>query len=255
MKRLNIARFALACLFPILATAETIAHMGVATLALSSEERKAVTLPEGIGLKVDALTPGAPAEAVLELDDILQKLDDQWLVMPEQLAVLVRMRKPGQEVVLTVLRGGEAREIKLVLGEREREKQQVAAPGPQVQEMAAGAENLPEEMQVRRVILHQMMQAGNMPAQVGGGNQFQVQMVGGFGGNAAISRNVRFSENGLNVRFEEKDGKASVSATRGDAVEFEGSVNTPEERAKVPAALRQTLIDKNLIPKDPDAAP
>jgi hypothetical protein len=38
-------------------------------------------------------------------------------------------------------------------------------------------------------------------------------------------------------------------------VEFEGSVNTPEERAKVPAALRQTLIDKNLIPKDPDAAP
>jgi hypothetical protein len=72
-----------------------------------------------VGLVVDELVPDSPAaKAGLKEYDVLQKLDDQLLVNPEQLATLVRMHKSGEEITLTVIREGKPTEVKVTLAER-----------------------------------------------------------------------------------------------------------------------------------------
>lgn len=74
--------------------------------------RQQLKLPKGIGIVIDHIEKGSPAEAAgLKQYDVLTKLDDQWLVSIEQLAVLVRMHKNGEEVRLTVIRESQPRII------------------------------------------------------------------------------------------------------------------------------------------------
>src|SRR5262249_53252442 len=67
--------------------------------------------------RVDA---GGPAEqAGIQQHDILEKLEDQLLVNPQQLNVLVRSYKSGQTVNLTLLRQGEHKTVPVTLAEKE----------------------------------------------------------------------------------------------------------------------------------------
>ncbi|MBK1884253.1 PDZ domain-containing protein [Luteolibacter pohnpeiensis] len=76
------------------------------------------TLPPGIGMIVESVVPGSPAEAAgLASPDLLWKLGDQMLVNYGQLVTLLRLSKPGDEVTLSIFRAGIPMEIKLVLGE------------------------------------------------------------------------------------------------------------------------------------------
>lgn len=75
-------------------------------------------LPPGIGFLVKSMDPGGPAEtAGLRELDLIWKLNDQMLVNESQLAALLRLSKPGQEIVLGAFRGGKPLEVKLRLGE------------------------------------------------------------------------------------------------------------------------------------------
>lgn len=75
-------------------------------------------LPPGIGFLVKSMDAGGPAEtAGLRELDLIWKLNDQMLVNESQLAALLRLSKPGQEVVLGAFRGGKPVEVKLKLGE------------------------------------------------------------------------------------------------------------------------------------------
>jgi hypothetical protein len=74
-------------------------------------------LPPGIGFVINRVTAGGPGEtAGLRATDLLWKLDDQLLVNEAQLGALLRLRQPGEEVVLAVFRGGAPLEIALRLG-------------------------------------------------------------------------------------------------------------------------------------------
>ena len=76
-------------------------------------------LPPGIGFVVRSIDPGGPAaSAGLEEYDVLWKLGDQMLVNEGQLAALLRLSKPGDEVVLSGFRAGKPLEVKLKLGEQ-----------------------------------------------------------------------------------------------------------------------------------------
>lgn len=95
------------------------AFLGVSASAAPDELRQRLQLPAGIGLVVGSVEPRSPAErAGLKPHDLLHKLNDQLLVNVEQLTVLVRTFKPGQEVKLTILRGGRSTELSARLGER-----------------------------------------------------------------------------------------------------------------------------------------
>jgi hypothetical protein len=81
------------------------AYLGVHTSRLDRAVSHQLGLPNGLHLLVERVAEGSPAEyAGLQLHDILLKFDDQFLVNPEQLKTLVRMRNPGERVNLSILR-------------------------------------------------------------------------------------------------------------------------------------------------------
>ena len=96
------------------------AYLGVSTSAVPDALRQHLGLKEGVGLVVDFVEKGSPAEqAGVKQYDILNKLDDQILVNAHQLAVLVRARKAGESVNLSVIRGGKEQSIPAKLVEKE----------------------------------------------------------------------------------------------------------------------------------------
>lgn len=75
------------------------------------------SLPRGIGFVVKSIDKGGPAQtAGLAEFDLLWKLGDQMLVNEAQLATLLRLSKPGEEVVISGFRAGKPLEVKLKLG-------------------------------------------------------------------------------------------------------------------------------------------
>lgn len=75
-------------------------------------------LPPGIGFVVNELAEGGPAEkAGVRKLDLLWKMEEQMLVNEGQLATLLRLAAPGEEVTLSVFREGKSLELKVTLGE------------------------------------------------------------------------------------------------------------------------------------------
>lgn len=97
--------------------AEKAAFLGVSAVPLDPAIAVHVGLPEGVGLLVRAVAPEGSARDVIEPQDILHKLDEQILVSPDQLAILVRSRKPGDEVKISLIRRGERKALSVKLGE------------------------------------------------------------------------------------------------------------------------------------------
>lgn len=99
---------------------EKAAYLGVATSPAQPAMRQQLRLPRGVGLVVDFIEPKSPAdEAGLHQYDVIEKLDDQILINPQQLAVLVRIRQPGDSIKLTAIRDGKPLPIDVKLVERE----------------------------------------------------------------------------------------------------------------------------------------
>ncbi len=95
-----------------------VAYLGVLTGPVSPELRSQFSLPEGFGLVVAEVMAGSPAQmAGLKKHDVLLKLDDQRLVNMEQLKALVRSRKNGDTVSLSVITGGKETQIQVILAE------------------------------------------------------------------------------------------------------------------------------------------
>lgn len=75
-------------------------------------------LPPGIGFMIRSITPGGPAEtAGLKEFDVLWMMGDQMLVNEGQLAALLRLSKPGEEVSFSGFRAGKPIKVQLKLGE------------------------------------------------------------------------------------------------------------------------------------------
>jgi len=98
--------------------AEKTAFLGVVTTRATGTLRSQLKLKAG--LVVETVEPKSSAEtAGLQVHDIIEKCDDQWLINPAQFIGLIRMYKPGETVTLTVLREGEQKKITAKLEERE----------------------------------------------------------------------------------------------------------------------------------------
>lgn len=75
-------------------------------------------LPMGVGFMVKGVDPDGPAEvAKLHAFDVLWKMDGQLLINEAQLATLLGLHKPADEVTLAVFRGGQPLELKMKLGD------------------------------------------------------------------------------------------------------------------------------------------
>ena len=92
-------------------------YLGVQAEPLDFESADLLLLPHGTGLNVLGVPAGGPAAAAgLEPGDVMLRFNDQVLINPAQLAVLIRTRDAGERVTLTVLRDGEELELAAELG-------------------------------------------------------------------------------------------------------------------------------------------
>jgi hypothetical protein len=100
---------------------EKAAWLGVSTDTIPAALRHNLALKhKGIGLIVQRVEPKSPAaDAGLEQYDLIEKLNDQWLVNSNQFGVLIRMFNPGDEITLSVIRQGQPQQIKATLAEKE----------------------------------------------------------------------------------------------------------------------------------------
>lgn len=98
------------------------AYLGVSARPAPPLLRRHLGLPAGMGLVVEFVADKTPASAAgIKPDDVLEKLNDQLLVNPEQLAVLVRSYKPGDEIKLSIVRDGQKQTLSIKLAEHDLE--------------------------------------------------------------------------------------------------------------------------------------
>lgn len=98
---------------------KSVAYLGLLTNPVSRELQAQFDLPEGFGLQIVEVMPDSPALAAgLKEHDVLLNFEDQKLVNMEQLQTLVRSKKKGDSVMLTVLSGGQRKPVPVTIGER-----------------------------------------------------------------------------------------------------------------------------------------
>ena len=97
-----------------------VVFLGVSASPSPRELSAHLPIPRDTGLVVEGIVPDSPAaKAGLEENDVLTKLDDQILIHPRQLSVLVANGKEGDSVKVFFIRKGESKEADVVLGMRE----------------------------------------------------------------------------------------------------------------------------------------
>jgi hypothetical protein len=93
---------------------------GVESMHPSLVGQLAHLLGQGRDVTVTELLKGSPADAAgLQVNDVVVSYDDQHIYSPEQLVKFVQSDKPGREVALGIVRGGDKKTIKVTLGEHE----------------------------------------------------------------------------------------------------------------------------------------
>ena len=94
--------------------------LGVVATEVSPPVRAQIDLPEGVGLSIDAVAAGGPAEkAGVRQFDVIHKFNDQVVCSPEQLTTLVKVAGSGTRVPLTLVRGGREKVVEAVLEDHE----------------------------------------------------------------------------------------------------------------------------------------
>ncbi|OUU38674.1 MAG: hypothetical protein CBC16_08540 [Verrucomicrobia bacterium TMED56] len=97
---------------------EKVTFLGVSTSTLPALISDQLNLPRGLYLSVDQVSTGSPAEkAGIICNDILLNFDDQILVNSTQLKAVVKMKNSGDSVLLNILRRGQKTSVQVVLDE------------------------------------------------------------------------------------------------------------------------------------------
>jgi hypothetical protein len=192
---------------------EKAAFLGVVAVPADPAMRSQLKLPRGIGLVINQINDNTPAAtAGIQEHDIFTKLDDQWLVSSQQLGVLIRMHKAGDEITLTGLREGQPVTVKAKLEEKE---MVINDNGDQMLGWNVA-----------------------MPAQVDFDKVKDFQGLVIDGDDAALV----IKDNDQTLKVSMKDGERHLVATDGNGtVLFDGPVETEDQRKSLPADLSEKL--------------
>jgi PDZ domain len=99
--------------------ARAVTWLGVSTEEASEALASQLGLKPGQGLLVDFVAPDSPASrSGIQKFDVIEQLGDQTLVDPVQLRKLVQMQKEGDTVKLTIYRGGKRQAVSATLAKR-----------------------------------------------------------------------------------------------------------------------------------------
>jgi serine protease Do len=207
---------------------EMAAFLGVITVPVSPAMREQLKLAKGVGLTVEGVEADSPAaQAGMQQYDIIQKINDQWLINAHQLAVLVRMHKPGDDVTLSVIRQGQPINVTAKLVEKELAvldgANLLGMPGVNV----FGGEQFiaPEGSMILRGPMH--LELDDVIKRAKGDS---------------MTMSMSDDENTMTMTV--REGRKHLTATdREGNVIFNGPIDTDEQRQALPEALK-SKIDK-----------
>jgi hypothetical protein len=249
------------------APSEKVTFLGVETASVPDALAAQLGLGENMGLVVRRVADDSPAASVLKEHDVLTKFGDQLLVDSRQLSVLIRAKKAGDEVKLTLFRGGKEMTVSVKLAEHEVPRMfglrsgdmpdnemfrffQGDAGGPMI-------ERLRELPGIGRDELRDVLRMIGRER----GNWFagpRVHIMKRKGGSSLLNMaegNFAYSDEEGAVEINASNGKRqlTVKDAKGN-VTFQGPINTDEEREKLPAEVKKRLgkIDSATIDFEAD---
>lgn len=209
------------------------AGVAYAGLNVGPRDEAAAAVPAGVGIVVGFIDPKGPSVGRIEEGDILTRLDDQMLFNAEQFRALVRTRKPGDKVKLTLQRGAEPMVVELTLGARvEREPRDAAAPGARgaARDLPPGVTIVGPGGVIPPELLRQLqdLQAGALPAP---GARSMIPSIDDLRARAGASSS---SSHSFSFSF----GNGAKSSSTSMASDAEGSVTIREEDGKRHAMIK-----------------
>jgi serine protease Do len=230
---------------------EKVTYLGVQTAPVGRALAAQLGLPRDTGLVVTAVSESSPAAAVLKEHDVLTKLDDQLLVDQHQLGVLIRAKKEGDEVTLTVVRGGKETKMKAKLGQHEVPKLAMwEAATPAAGSFQSFALEAPAVARLRQLPGMDAGQMNEVIRVIGNnrGNWFGTPGVQVFrrGGGATIldlpKGNMVYSDDEGSIEVKADDGRRDLIVKDKDGkVLHEGQINSKEDREKLPKEIKERL--------------
>lgn len=206
------------------------AGVGLTLSRASGVLRQQLALRRGAGLVVEEVAPGSQASrAGFIQHDVLVRLDDQLLVLPEQLDALLESSEHDDPLACTVLRGG--REVVVPMGrERQpalRQARASAAGGglrPTASALAIVEHSAPKQGPIAAAPLRRLTDE----TLVRQDDDYQIRLTGG----------------------DEK--RLVVSDARGHVV-FNDAIDTPEGRSRMPGAVRARVEQMERLLERPAA--
>jgi hypothetical protein len=198
----------------------TFASLGLTLTRASAVLRQQLAIKRGAGLVVEGVTAGSrAARAGFVQHDVLVKLDDQLLLLPEQLDALLESAEPDAPLDCTVLRGGREVVIPIANGApvAVRAQRGTAANGglrPTASSLALVAESLPKQGPIDATRLRRLADE----TLVRQDPDFQIRLMSG------------------------DETRLIVSDPQGRVV-FNDTIDTPEGRSRMPIAVRDRVTD------------
>ncbi len=136
---------------------EEYAYLGVYVESIPEILGEHLGLQPGVGVVVEGVIEGGPAEAAgLNKNDLLLRFDDQILIGTKQTVTLVRISEPGSEHVFSIMRKGEKLDLTVKLGAKKKAKekkksldQSSVAPVPPVPPVFPGLPKAAHEHAIR----------------------------------------------------------------------------------------------------------
>jgi PDZ domain len=249
--------------------AREVTWLGLSTEEASEALASQLGLKPGQGLLVDFVAPDSPAaKAGIQKLDVIEQLGDQTLVDPVQLRKLVQMQKEGDTIKLTLYRGGKKQTTSATLAKRTEDVGMWSAPSGESGELSQLAfsvadmnkqmidkkmvnaevqRNMEEARKEIQEALRQSAQASRaaraaapmaplppippMAADVGNDATVTVTKDGD-----SVKTIVRSDDTGEIVIVASPKKHLTAHDEDGKLL-FDGEIETPEQQAKVPAAL------------------
>ena len=240
------------------AWAKDVAYLGVATEPLDPMTGRHLGLGEGIGLAVVHIDEKGVLGDKVEEGDILHKFNDQLLVSPEQLAILVRREKPGTKASLTLLSSGKSETVEVKLGSIDSAQIAPLQPqgpwgrpmmGPHVFQMPgpqAGRQDWREWMEEFQERMNQAHGNPPGPRVHADADDDEPQARPGRPRveiHSSATSVVSETRDGVTVTLTQRDGTKSAKIEKDGKVVFDGPVNNEKELKKVPEEFRDRVGD------------
>lgn len=198
---------------PAAVQTQKIPFLGTATIAATPQERADAGLAPGMGLTVQHVLQGSPAQAAgLQAYDVLHKVNDQVLVNDPQFRVLLRNMRPDEKIELSFVRQGKPRNVTVRLGEKE-----------------VPVEDVPAGELLRWLLRPAPHSEPDAPPDRFLAKYEDEQYV-------------------LNFSTDGKDKRLTAKNKKGDVL-FDGPVNTAQQRNTIPEPLRPILKQLESPPK------